>query len=68
MTSLVKAGLVAKSLEEGAYHGIVTRSVVVFVVRKGNPKHIRTWNDLVKPGVDVRRRRTSRPRAAPSGT
>ena len=23
------------------------------MVRKGNPKHITTWNDLVKPGVDV---------------
>jgi sulfate transport system substrate-binding protein len=53
MTSLVKAGLVAKSWKQEAFHGIVTRSVVVFVVRKGNPKHIRTWNDLVKPGVDV---------------
>jgi len=53
MTSLVKAGLVAKSWKKEAFHGIVTRSVVVFVVRKGNPKHIRTWNDLIKPGVDV---------------
>src|SRR6187397_2401760 len=53
MTSLVKAGLVAKSWKQERFHGIVTRSVVVFVTRKGNPKHIRTWNDLVKPGVDV---------------
>jgi sulfate/thiosulfate transport system substrate-binding protein len=53
MTSLVKAGLVAKSWTKEPFHGIVTRSVVVFVVRKGNPKHIRTWNDLVKPGVGV---------------
>ena len=53
MTSLVKTGLVAKSWKKEAFHGIVTRSVVVFVVRKGNPKHIRTWNDLIKPGVDV---------------
>jgi len=53
MTSLVKAGLVAKSWKKEAFHGIVTRSVVVFVVRKGNPKHIRTWNDLIKPGIDV---------------
>ena len=28
-------------------------SVVVFVVRKGNPKHITGWDDLIKPGVDV---------------
>jgi sulfate/thiosulfate transport system substrate-binding protein len=53
MTSLVKAGLVAKSWKKEKFRGIVTRSVVVFVVRKGNPKHIRTWNDLVKPGIDV---------------
>ena len=53
MTSLVKEGLVAKSWKKEAYHGIVTRSVVVFVVRKGNPKHIRSWNDLIKPGIDV---------------
>jgi sulfate/thiosulfate transport system substrate-binding protein len=33
--------------------GFVTDSVVVFVVRKGNPKHIKTWDDLVKPGVQV---------------
>jgi len=28
-------------------------STVVFLVRKGNPKHIKDWNDLVKPGVSV---------------
>jgi sulfate/thiosulfate-binding protein len=28
-------------------------STIVFLVRKGNPKNIRDWNDLVKPGVDV---------------
>ncbi len=32
---------------------MVTRSVVVFAVRKGNPKKIRTWADLIKPGVDI---------------
>ena len=53
MTSLVKAGLVAKSWKQERFHGIVTRSVVVFVVRNGNPKHIRSWNDLIKPGIDV---------------
>ena len=31
----------------------MTTSVVAFVVRKGNPKHIRTWADLLKPGVKV---------------
>jgi sulfate transport system substrate-binding protein len=28
-------------------------STVVFLVRKGNPKHIRDWDDLVKPGISV---------------
>src|SRR5437588_226975 len=32
---------------------MVTRSVVVFVVRDGNPKHLRTWSDLLKPGVQI---------------
>jgi len=53
LQTLVKAGLVDKSWDKNAYHGIVTRSVVVFVVRQGNPKHIKDWSDLVKPGVEV---------------
>jgi sulfate transport system substrate-binding protein len=28
-------------------------STIVFLVRKGNPKNIRSWNDLIKPGVKV---------------
>jgi sulfate transport system substrate-binding protein len=28
-------------------------STIVFLVRRGNPKHIRDWDDLVKPGVSV---------------
>ena len=28
-------------------------STIVFLVRKGNPKGIKDWNDLVKPGVDI---------------
>ena len=28
-------------------------STIVFLVRKGNPKHIRDWPDLIKPGVQV---------------
>jgi sulfate transport system substrate-binding protein len=50
---LVEAGLVDKTWSKNAYHGIVSKSVVVFVLRNGNPKHIRTWDDLVRPGVQV---------------
>jgi sulfate transport system substrate-binding protein len=50
---LVKAGMVASDWDANAYQGVPSDSVVVFVVRKGNPKHITGWNDLIKPGVDV---------------
>jgi sulfate/thiosulfate transport system substrate-binding protein len=53
MTRLVKAGIVSKGWDANPYKGIVTDSVVVLVVRKGNPKHITGWDDLIKPGVDV---------------
>jgi sulfate/thiosulfate-binding protein len=53
VTRLVKAGLVASDWNAGPTKGIVSDSVVVIVVRKGNPKHITGWDDLVKPGVDV---------------
>jgi sulfate/thiosulfate-binding protein len=32
---------------------MITNSVVVFITRKGNPKNIRTWDDLIEPGVEV---------------
>jgi sulfate/thiosulfate-binding protein len=50
---LVRDGLVDSSWKDNAYKGVLTHSVVVFVVRKGNPKHIKTWDDLVKSGVQV---------------
>ena len=53
ITSLVQKHLVAQSWNKDKFHGMVTRSVVVFVVRDGNPKHIKTWSDLIKPGVQV---------------
>ena len=53
MQRLVSAGLVARNWNKNAYGGFVTRSVVVYVVRNGNPKKIKTWDDLVKPGVQV---------------
>src|SRR5215212_11945404 len=53
ITSLVQKKLVAKSWAGDKWHGMVTRSVVVFVVRDGNPKKLKTWNDLLKRGVQV---------------
>ena len=53
MDRLVQAGSGRQDVGRNPYHGIVSKSVVVFVLRNGNPKHIRTWDDLVKPGVEV---------------
>ncbi|MGH9156503.1 MAG: sulfate ABC transporter substrate-binding protein [Acidimicrobiales bacterium] len=53
MTRLVKAGIVAPEWSAGATKGMITDSVVVFVVREGNPNGIKTWADLTKPGVEV---------------
>jgi sulfate transport system substrate-binding protein len=53
VTKLVDEGLVAPDWNKDEWAGFVTNSVAVFAVRKGNPKGIRTWDDLVKPGVQV---------------
>jgi sulfate/thiosulfate transport system substrate-binding protein len=51
---LEKAGLIQPGWEkELPNEAIVTRSVIALVTRPGNPKQIRTWSDLVKPGVAV---------------
>ena len=51
--TLVKAGLVDAKWSKQSHRGMVTDSVVVIVLRDGNPKKIRTFNDLLKPGVQV---------------
>ncbi len=50
---LVDAGLVSQSWDQQGYNGIAANTVVVFAVRDGNPKHIKGWADLLKPGVQV---------------
>src|ERR1700693_575407 len=51
--TLVDTGLVDKSWTKQSYGGNEAYSVVVFAFRGGNPKHIRTWDDLAKPGVQI---------------
>ena len=53
MSRLVDAGLVAADWKRDDFGGMVTRSVVVLVVRAGNPKRIRAWRDLLRADVDV---------------
>src|SRR5437867_11602102 len=50
---LVDAGLVDSKWNRQSYDGIGADTVVVFAVRNGNPKHIKGWADLVRPGVQV---------------
>jgi sulfate/thiosulfate-binding protein len=50
---LSQAGLIGTNWNKDKFGGMVTDSIVVFVVRKGNPKSIKTWNDLIKPGIQV---------------
>jgi sulfate/thiosulfate transport system substrate-binding protein len=50
---LVDAGLVDAKWNRQSFNGIAADTVVVFAVRNGNPKHIKSWDDLVKPGVQV---------------
>lgn len=53
IVQLEKAGLITNNFREAKHQGIVTTSVVVIGVREGNPKGIKEWADLAKPGVEV---------------
>ncbi|AXI04457.1 sulfate ABC transporter substrate-binding protein [Aquirhabdus parva] len=48
------SGQIAKDWQKRLpYNSAPYTSTIVFLVRKGNPKHIKDWNDLVKPGVSI---------------
>ena len=53
VTRLVKAKLVSPDWNKTPTKGMVTDSVVVIATRKGNPKGLKDWPDLIKPGVEV---------------
>ena len=53
VTRLVKSGQVAEDWNAGANKGIVSDSVVVLVVPKGNPKNIVGWDDLLRKDIGV---------------
>jgi len=53
MTRLVDAGIVDSDWADNDYDGILQNSVVTFLVRKGNPKDITTWDDLLRDDVSV---------------
>lgn len=53
ITRLEKANLITHNWRETGAKGMVSTSIVVFGVRKGNPLGIKDWADLAKPGIEV---------------
>jgi sulfate transport system substrate-binding protein len=52
--AIAKAGLIDAGWDKEFPHGSSPyTSTIVFVVRKGNPKGIKDWSDIVKPGVEI---------------
>jgi len=50
---IAQAGLITNDWKAGAHQGMVSRSVVVLAVRPGNPKEVRDWDDLRRPGLAI---------------
>src|SRR5262245_14025497 len=53
INTIVKSGLITHDWKTAPHNGMVSDSVVAFAVRKGNPKGIKDWADLAKPGLQV---------------
>jgi sulfate transport system substrate-binding protein len=53
VTRLVKDKIVSPDWNKTPTKGMVTDSVVVIATRKGNPKGLKDWPDLTRPGVQV---------------
>ena len=51
---IANRGLIAKDWQKRLPHNSAPyTSIIVFLVRKGNPKGIKDWNDLARPGIAV---------------
>jgi sulfate transport system substrate-binding protein len=52
--AISERGLLTRNWQQRLQHNSAPyTSTIVFLVRKGNPKGIKDWNDLIKPGVSV---------------
>ena len=51
--TIAKSGLITHDWRSKPHGGMFTRSIVVIAVRQGNPKGVRDWPDLARPGLDV---------------
>lgn len=50
---IADAGLITHDWRAGSHGGMVSNSIAVIAVRSGNPRGIRDWGDLARPGLDV---------------
>jgi sulfate transport system substrate-binding protein len=50
---IARAGLIAHDWKSAPHGGMVSTSIVVFAVRKGNPKAVHDWADLAQPGLEL---------------
>lgn len=53
VTRIEKAGLITHDWRDTPTKGMISTSIVVFAVRKGNPAGIQDWADLARPGLEV---------------
>lgn len=53
VTRIAQAGLIRRDWQANQYRGIVSTSLVVLAVRRGNPLGVRDWSDLTRPGLKV---------------
>lgn len=53
ITRIQDAGLITSDWKSGKYGGMVSDSIAVLAVRKGNPKGLKDWNDLTQNGLNV---------------
>jgi sulfate transport system substrate-binding protein len=52
--AIAQKGLIAKGwVDHFPHRSLPYYSTIVFVVRKGNPKGVKDWPDLVKPGISI---------------
>ena len=50
---IAEAGLIKQDWKSKPFRGMVSTSIVVLAVRQGNPKGIKDWPDLTKPGLNI---------------
>ena len=53
LDQLKEKGLISSDWKKNPNKGSVIKSVIIFVTRKDNPKGLRTFQDLARPGVKV---------------